>query len=205
MLPHSLPCSSIHAMLLLTIPLFGGCGPFVFPISFAATTSGQLPASGPAVVVVVTDDRGGDSPTWLGVIRAGGVVGDYVLDGGDPLARRVAGDVIASLRSQGYRADLARPQTANAEDTVLTIRIVRFAVQAEAPAFKSVAWRASWAFVCRSSVATSPRPPWLEVVYGMRQESLSTRSRKEAQDAIEAFYRAAIDDLVTHFRTAVTP
>jgi hypothetical protein len=39
----------------------------------------------------------------------------------------------------------------------------------------------------------------------MRQESLSTRSRKEAQDAIEAFYRAAIDDLVTHFRTAVTP
>ena len=181
-----------------------GCGPFTFPVTFSPTAPIEPPTTGRAVWVTVTDERMGDSSTWLGVVRAGDIVGDYVLTQ-ESVALRVTHDVVAALRAKGYRAEPSDGPTRSPEDTLLHIRIIRLATFAFAGAFKTPKWQGSSAFICRSEIGTSPDPLWLDFVYVFEIRLMSTFSRKKEQEAVEAFYRAGIDEVVRKFVAAVPP
>jgi hypothetical protein len=157
------------------------------------------------VWVTVTDERLDDSPTWLGVVRAGDIVGDYVLQGGDSVALRVTRDVVAALRSNGYRATESGPQLRQPEDTFLQIRIIRLAATVYAAAFQTPKWQWSSGFVCRSGIGTAPEPLWADFVYTSEIRSISASSRKKEQEAVEGLYRGAVNELVRQFTAAVSP
>jgi hypothetical protein len=157
------------------------------------------------VWVTVTDERLGDSSTWLGVVRGGDIVGDYVLQGGDSVALRMTRDVVAALRFKGYRADEPGAQPRQPEDAFLQIRIVRLAATVYAAAFQTPKWQWSSGFVCRSSLGMSREPLWTDFVYTSEIRSISASSRKKEQEAVEGLYRGAVNELVRQFTAAVPP
>jgi len=182
-----------------------GCGPFTFPLTFSPTATVELPTSGRVVWVTVSDERLGNSATWLGVVRTGDLVGDYVLQGSDSVALRMTRDVVAALRSKGYRASESGAPPRQPEDTLLQIRIVHLAATVHAAAFQTPKWQWSSGFVCRSTIETSREPLWADFVYTSETQSISASSRKKEQEAVEAFYRGAVSDVVRHFAAALPP
>jgi hypothetical protein len=192
------------ATLSLTL-LMAGCGPFTFPLTLSPTPSVELPTTGRVVSVTVSDERLGDSSTWLGVVRSGNAVGDYVLQGGDSVALRMTRDVVAALRSQGYRASESGVPLQQPEDTFLQIRIVRLAATVYGAAFQTPKWQWSSAFVCRSGRRSSRELLWADFVYTSETRSISASSRRKEQEAFEVFYRGAVDHVVREFTSAVPP
>jgi hypothetical protein len=165
----------------------------------------EPPTTGRVVWITVTDERLGDSSsTWLGVLRGGDIVGDYVLQGGEPVALRMTRDVVAALRSKGYRAYESGAPPRQLEDTLLQLRIVRLAAIAYVAAFKTPKWQWSSAFVCRSELLTSREPLWTDFVY-FETRSVSASSQQEQEKTVEAFYREAVSDVVRRFAAAVPP
>jgi len=190
----------------LVLPLvMAGCGPFTFPLAFSPTAAIELPTTGHEVWVTVSDERLGDSSTWLGVLRTGDVVGDYVLQGGDSVALRMTRDVVAALRSKGYRAHESDASPRQPEDTLLQIRIVRLAATVYVAAFQTPTWQWSSAFVCRAGIETSREPLWADFVYTSEKQSISASSRKQEQATVETFYRGAVNEVVRQFAAAVPP
>jgi hypothetical protein len=194
----------LHWVLFLAL-LTAGCGPFTFPLAFSPTAATELPTTGRVVWVTVRDERLGDSSTWLGVVRTGDVVGDYVLQGGDSVALRMTRDVVAALRSKDYRAYESGALPQQLGDTFLQIRIVRLAATVYAAAFQTPTWQWSSAFVCRAEIEASREPLWADFVYMSEKQSISASSRKQEQATVEAFYRGAVNEVVRQFTAAVPP
>jgi hypothetical protein len=193
-----------HWVLFFTL-LTAGCGPFTFPLTFSPTATTELPTTGRVVWVTVSDERLGDSSTWLGVVRTGDVVGDYVLQGGDSVALRMTRDLVAALRSKGYRAYESGAPHQPSEGTFLQIRIIRLAATVYAAAFQTPKWQWSSAFVCRSGLGTSREPLWADFVYTSETRSIPAASRKREQEAVEGFYHETVNEVVRQFTTAVPP
>lgn len=190
----------------LFLPLvMAGCGPFTFPLAFSPTAAIEMPTTGRVVWVTVNDERLGDSSTWLGVVRTGDLVGDYVLQGGDSVALRMTRDVAVALRSKGYRAYESGAPPQQPDDTSLQIRIVRLAATVYVAAFQTPTWQWSSAFVCRAGIETSREPLWMDFVYMSDKQSISASSRKQEQATVEAFYRSAVNEVAHQFAAAVPP
>lgn len=185
-------------MMALGASLTGCLGPV--PIVLPAISTAAAPAQGASVGVMISDERSEKSPARIGILVANDR--DFVLEG-DPLATRLEDELVAALRTRGYRAEHAREGHPPYEVSVL-VRVVRFA--ADVPASRKVRFRGHAVLVAQATTRDAASPGWTDIIDTRDEIALGDFTRLEAmRKLVEQFVRKAVADLVDRVSAGLSP
>jgi hypothetical protein len=181
--------SRIVRVVALGASLAGCLGPVTISLPSAVTT--PLPERGRRVSVTVSDERSEKLPARIGIVL--GLQRNFVLEGDTSLATRLEDELVASLRTRGYRADHGRDAPSGFEVS-LVVRIVRFA--GDLPASRTPRFHARSVLVAHAIAGGASGSAWTEVVDTREEVALGTFTRQEAMRKLfEGFYEKATADL----------
>lgn len=179
--------------------LAGCVGPL--PISPPLTAPAPMPEQGRSVSVMVSDERSEKSPGRIGIVQANNRA--FVLEGGASLAARLADELVAALRTRGYRADHARDAASRSELSVL-VRVVRFA--ADLPPLKKLRFQGRSVLVATVTASDSPGSFWTDVI-DTREDTALSNFTKDAvlRKQVGQFFQKAVANLTDRVSAGLPP
>ena len=179
--------------------LAGCVGPL--PISPPLTAPAPMPEQGRSVSVMVSEERSEKSPGRIGIIQANNRA--FVLEGGASLAAGLEDELVAALRTRGYRADHARDAAPRSEVSVL-VRVVRFT--ADLPPLRKLRFQGRSVLVANVTASDSPGSSWTDVIDTREDTALSTFTRDDVlRKLVEQFFQRAAADLTDRVSAGLPP
>jgi hypothetical protein len=178
-------------MLVAVGATMAGClGPV--SVSLTSARSGQLPAHGQRLSVMVADERSETSPARLGIILSA-PSRNLMLDSDEALATRLERELVSTLRARGLRAEHARTAGVDS-DVTLAVRIVRFA--ADLRALTTMRFEGHSVVVAHAVARDAAGSGWTEVVDTRERTPLGTFERLDAlRKRVDEFFQKAVADL----------